>query len=352
MYCISCGARLPDGAPFCFKCGVRQMEEPVSVSPQPEGLAARRLRKGISFLDNWLAFVAVGVLATITIILFAVGSLGFTAWNVTTFMQQFCLVGPLALAALVSVRTGGLDLSVGGMMVLSSVIFAMNVSGNNAGMGFLIALTVCGALGLLNGMFIMVARVPAIFVTVASVMLTRGIAMWASGGVPIELPVEWAKMSGIAPVVALLASVGMTILVLWRTGRFAMQKKAIRGETKYFWIYGLIAAIGMLAGWAAAICFGEAGVEIGSGSSNEMILLFVFAVISASGLLKNNWVALGWVLLMAMLWTMHDQAMILLNLNPFSMMVSNASWVFILLAVMCIAKRSWKKPMWRYRVDI
>lgn len=345
MACTKCGATLPTGALYCPKCGLQQ-QVPLPREPLPETPEERWLRKGLYFLDNYLAFVAVGVLAVITVILFAVGSQGFTSWSATNVAQQFCLVGALALAALVSTRTGGLDISIGGMMALSAMIFAMYTSADNPVAGFLMALVICVALGFLNGLFIMVLRIPSLLVTVASAMLIRGISLWASNGITIDLPPEWEKMSTAAPVLALCLSVGIAIFLLWRTGGFSRNKKSIYGKVKFFWIYGLIAVIGVLAGWAAAICFGSASAGIGSGSSNEMILLFIFAVISASGLLKSNWTALAWVLLMAILWTIHDQAMILLQLNPFSMIVSNASWVFILLAVMSIAKHSWKKPMW------
>jgi len=345
MNCINCGTQLPENSIFCLQCGIKQIEEPVSAGSRPEGLTERR-RKGIFFLDNLLAFLAVGVLATITVILFAAGSKGFTVWDVTDIALQFCLVGPLAVSALVSARTGGLDLSMGAMMALSSMIFAMHANGNNAAVGFLIALIVCTSLGFLNGLFIMVSRVPSVLVTVASAMLIRGIAMWAGGGISIELPAEWAKVNTGAAVAALLASVGIAILLLWRTGKFAKNKQDVQGKMQFFWVYGVMAVVGVLAGCAAAICFGTVGGEVGLGSSNEMIPLFIFTTISATGLLKNNWIALAWVLLVALLWTIHDQAMILLELNPFSMIVSNASWVFILLAVMSIAKRSWRKPMW------
>lgn len=344
MHCINCGAQLPDDALFCSKCGKQQVREHAFVNPQPETPEARRFRRGLFFLENWLAFVAVGVLATITMILFAIGSRGFAMVSAANILQQFCLVGALAVGAMVSTRTGGLDLSVGGMMALSAIIFAMNASENNAGAGFLLALVVCGALGLLNGLFILVMRLPSILVTVASAVLIRGIALWASDGNTVALPKELLKMNGVAAILALLGSVIIAILLLWRTGAFAREKKAIHGEMKFFWIYGLLAVIGVLAGWASALRFGMASGNIGSGSSYEMILLFVFATLSASVLLKNNWVALGWTLLVALLWTMHEQAMILLNLSLFSMMVSNASWVFILLAVMFIAKHRWIKP--------
>lgn len=321
------------------------MKEKISSISQNDGAAGQRLQKGLFFLDHWLVFTALGVLTTITMILFAVGSHGFTTGSAANVMQQFCLIGPLAISAMVSTRTGGLDISTGGMMALSAVILAMNTAENNAGAGFLLALIICFALGVLNGLFIMVLRVPAILVTAASAMLTRGIAMWASNDLLVILPKEWLEMNVMAAVMALLVSLGIAIFVLWQTGGFAKERKTVRGQMKFFWIYGLIALIGALAGWAAAICFGEANTDIGYGSSNEMVLLFVFATISASVWLKNNWIALGWALVLAMLWTIHDQAMFLLELNPFSMIVSNASWVFILLAVMCIAKRSWKKPL-------
>ncbi len=344
-YCNSCGVPLPDGAHYCPQCGCPQAEKQI---PMPSGdLAAKRLRQGIFFLDNLLAFVAVGVLATVTMILFAVGSQGFTVWNAPALLQQFCLVGALSVSALVSTRTGGLDLSVGGMMALSSLIFAMNATSmGGAWLGFLMALVICGSIGLLNGMLVMVARVPSIFVTIASVMLVRGIALWSSEGIEVQLPSELTGAGTLAALIALLVSVSIAALLLWRTGRFSKSAPSMLGARKWFWIYGLTAVIGVLAGCAAALCSGLASVSIGSGSSNEMILLFVFATLSASALLKHNGVALGWVLLVALLWTIHDQAMILLALNPFSMIVSNASWVFILMSIMAIAKRSWEKHTW------
>lgn len=345
MYCNSCGIKLADHSLFCFQCGAQQKNRQISSDKHSEDLAARRLRQGISFLDNWLAFLAVGVLATITTVLFLVGLQGSSTWTMANLMQQFCMVGSLAMAALASTRVGGLDVSVGGMMALSSVLFAMNSMEQNAVGGFLLALLVCGAVGLLNGLFIIVMRLPALLVTMTSTLLLRGIALWASDGISVELSPDIRGLNVVAPVVALLLSVGIALLLLWKTGGFSKKTKPFYWEMKYFWIYGLLAVIGVLAGWTATVCFGVGDGLVGSGSSNEMVILFVFAMISASTVLKNNWLALPWVLVLAMLWTVHDQAMILLELSPYSMIVSNASWVFIMLAVMSIAKRSWRKPI-------
>ncbi len=346
MYCSSCGVELHEGTLFCVKCGAPQATEPAANKPPLDEAAALRLERGLHFLDNWLAFVALAVLATVTTILFIVGSNIPDAGSAGSFVQHFCLVGALAMAAFASSRTGGLDLSVGGVMALSAMIFAMNASESSSAGGFLLAVAVCVAVGLLNGLFIMVLRMPAIFVTVASAMLTRGIGLWASENVSVDLPRDWANMGDTSALLAFAAAIGITILLLGLTGGLGKKKKSCRGNMKLFWIYVPIAIIGMLAGWAAALCFGTANANIGAGSSNEMVLLFIFATISASALLRDNRVALSFTLVLALLWTVHDQAMYLLNLSPFSMMVSNASWVFILLAVMAISRRSWQKPAW------
>ncbi len=344
MYCSSCGVELHEGALYCVKCGQPQ-EAGQSETPVLDEAAALRLKRGLFFLDNWLAFTALIVLASVTTVLFIVGSSTPDAGDPGSFVQHFSLVGALAMAAFASSRTGGLDLSVGGVMALSAMIFAMNASTNQTA-GFLLSIAVCVAIGMLNGLFIMVLRMPAIFVTVASAMLTRGISMWASEGITVDLPAEWANMGDAAAVLVFAASIGIAVLLLFLTGGLRGQKRSYRGNMKLFWIYVPIALIGMLAGWAAAICYGNASSAIGAGSSNEMVLLFIFATISASGFLRDNRVALGFTVVLALLWTVHDQAMYLLNLSPFSMMVSNASWVFILLAVMAISKRSWQKPAW------
>ena len=311
------------------------------IKPQTEDLAARRLQKGVYFLDNWLAVVSIGVLAIITICLFGTGSQGFTTWNMENTMQQFCLTGSLSLTALVSMRTGGLDLSVGSVMALSSVILGA-VAENNVGFGVLLAFIICGALGLMNGVLIMVFHLPAILVTVASSMLIWGIAMWVGNDISVSLPAEWPEMNVLPAALALIASLGVALLALRVTGGLPRKNTNTFKKKKYFWIYGLVAVMGVFAGWAAALCFRTSDTNFGSGSSDEMIILFIFATISASSLLKNNWIALGGALVLAMLWTIHDQAMILLELNPFSMIVSNASWVIIMLTVLTVAKRKWK----------
>ncbi|MEA5003336.1 MAG: hypothetical protein VB081_07530, partial [Christensenella sp.] len=197
------------------------MKKPASPVDQLDHAAMRRLKKGIHFLNNWLAFCALAVLATVTTILFIVGSQDIAAAeNAANVWQQFCLVAPLAVAAVVSTRTGGLDLSVGGIMALSAMIFVFNASAGNAAAGFILALIVCIAVGFLNGLFIMVMRIPAILVTIASAMLTRGIAMWGTNSTSVTLPAEWMDMKEAAAVIALVVSVGIAILLLWRTGRF------------------------------------------------------------------------------------------------------------------------------------
>ena len=288
--------------------------------------------------------MSVSILTIITICLFAVGSLGFTAWDVTDTMQQFYMVGLLSLAAFLSTRTGGLDLSIGSVMALSSVILAVFAAENNAVAGFLLAFIVCGAFGLMNGLFIMAFRLPSILITIVSSMLAWGIAMWVGGGVSISLPPEWPGIEVVPTAIALLVSVGIVLFVLKKTGRLEKDHPHTFLGKKYFWIYGVVAVIGAFAGWAETICFGASDMSFGSGSSNEMIILFVFATISSTKLLKNNWIALGGVLILAMIWTVHDQAMILLDLNPFSRIVSNASWVIIMLCVLVVAKRYWKNP--------
>lgn len=393
MICIKCGAQLPDGVNFCIKCGAAQNAgaegrqpvqpepyaapagrpaperppqpeqppaqpqqpysapayQPVQEQPQPsyqpqysaQGAyqSAPTLKKESKFVENWLTLIALAAFFTVTLVLSMVEPVAFSGMNARNVLLQFCVMGAVAMGTFTSMRTGGLDLSLGAMMALAAMIFGVVSYESNAVAGFFLALVACGALGLLNGLFIMVLRVPAILVTLVSATFIRAIAGASSDGATI--PIDGTGFAAGAGVVALLAAIGLAILALWRTGRFAREKGSVRGEKKYFWVYGLVAVIGAFAGWAMSLRLNVAAPFIGS--EYQLMIVFIFAVVAASALFKNNWLAMAASLVAALLWAMHQNALALVGMSSFSQTIDAAVWVLIMLAVFAIAKGGWKK---------
>jgi ribose transport system permease protein len=90
---------------------------------------------------------------------------------------------PLALAAVaqaICVLAGGIDLSIGSMMALTSVVAAANMKGQSeeVGLAIVIATLLFGiALGTINGSLVVLTRVPDIVVTLAMAFVWGGSAL-------------------------------------------------------------------------------------------------------------------------------------------------------------------------------
>lgn len=86
----------------------------------------------------------------------------------------------LGVAQAVVVIAGGLDLGVGGMLVLSSVTAARFMQGQPIGIVILIALAIIVAAAILNGFvgwIITVSKIPDIVVTLGSLFIFQGLAL-------------------------------------------------------------------------------------------------------------------------------------------------------------------------------
>jgi len=89
------------------------------------------------------------------------------------------LVVPLAIAALaqlIIVLTGGIDISIGAIISLSNVAFATSLSGLPGPLALLVALAVGAACGVFNGLLVAYGKLPAIAVTLASTFIIGAIA--------------------------------------------------------------------------------------------------------------------------------------------------------------------------------
>jgi len=139
---------------------------------------------------NFLLF-AIMILA-LAMIGLLVGEDFFTGRNITSMGFQVAEFGFLALAMALATLSGGIDLSIIGNMNLSGILAGLLLSNaalveklgaNNAvAAAIAIALVAATLLGMVNGILIAVAGVPAILATIGTMMLYSGIAMAITGG--------------------------------------------------------------------------------------------------------------------------------------------------------------------------
>jgi len=107
-----------------------------------------------------------------------------TSRNVGNVFSQTSVIAVIALGQLLVIVTRGIDLSVGSTIALSGVVGAIVYEDTGSSLLVIGAILGTGlAVGALNGIIFVYGRVPhAFIVTLATLSIVRGIALWASDG--------------------------------------------------------------------------------------------------------------------------------------------------------------------------
>lgn len=111
-----------------------------------------------------------------------------TTRNIGNVLSQTAVISVLALGQLLVIVTRGIDLSVGAIVALSTVSGALVFhAGGSSGVVIAAMIGVGVAVGMINGVLFVKGRIPHPFiVTLATLTLVRGVALWASDGRPIQ----------------------------------------------------------------------------------------------------------------------------------------------------------------------
>jgi putative multiple sugar transport system permease protein len=124
-------------------------------------------------------------------IFFSLGTNGtlLVPQNVTNLIAQNGYVVVLAVGMLICILTGGnIDLSVGSVVALVGALAGTLIVNN--GMNIWLAMPICLAVGILigiwQGFWIAYIRIPAFIVTLAGMLLWRGVALIILGGLTIS----------------------------------------------------------------------------------------------------------------------------------------------------------------------
>lgn len=197
------------------------------------------------------------------------------SYGVTGVQGLAISVLPLALAAVgqaIVVISGGIDLSVGAMMALTSVVAATLMKGQSEefGAAVVVAVLVLGViLGAINGTVVVVTRVPDIVVTLAMSFVWAGCALlvlkspgggasaWLKDLLKGSVGSEWVPRSavGLILIVALIwiplrrSKLGLEIYAIGSNRLAAFRSGVSVGRTKVvaYAILGLFAALGGLS---------------------------------------------------------------------------------------------------------
>ena len=107
----------------------------------------------------------------------------FLPRNLVNIGLAITILGILAMAQTVVIVSGGLDISVGSIVGLATMVVAITMqSTGSAAIGIGAALGAAALAGLANGLIITYGRVNAVIATLGTMAAFRGLAFLTSGG--------------------------------------------------------------------------------------------------------------------------------------------------------------------------
>ena len=139
--------------------------------------AARIIKENVV----WLMLIALFVMFSLATPMF------FKPGNLITILRQISNTGILAIAMSFVVISGGIDLSIGNMMGLCSMITALMLTTSRLPIVICCILGVlfCGVLGLISGLLITYTKMPPLIMTLGMSYVCLGWAFLTTGGFPV-----------------------------------------------------------------------------------------------------------------------------------------------------------------------
>ncbi|MGO3506117.1 MAG: ABC transporter permease subunit, partial [Brachybacterium tyrofermentans] len=153
-------------------------------------LLTRNLRQS----GIYIAFVFIIVLFTIL-----TGGALLSPGNLTNLVLQYSYILILAIGMVLIIVAGHIDLSVGSVVALTGGVAAVVVIGHGMPwwLGVLAALGTGVLVGLWQGFWVAYVGIPAFIVTLAGMLIFRGLTMQVLGNVSLSpFPKEYQYISG------------------------------------------------------------------------------------------------------------------------------------------------------------
>jgi ribose transport system permease protein len=263
-----------------------------------------------SFLKRMAELQAFWILGVLIIICLSftvlAGDRFLSGGNFSLISQNVAVWAVLGVGMTFVIITSGIDLSVGSVLVFASVVSAklmeaMGGAGPGVAAAGMIAAILGGmAWGIVNGVLVAVAKVPALIVTLGTLSVALGLAQVLTGGIDIRsVPTEltdfsvYTKVLGIPglPFVALvIVVIGGILLHKTRFGRYtyaigsneeAARRTGVKVTRHLVLVYALA---GTLAGVGAILTLAQFGTTTIAGQSLTNLNVIAAVVIGGTSI--------------------------------------------------------------------
>jgi ribose transport system permease protein len=258
---------------------------------QPTGRLARLAR---------LQALQIIIVLAVIIIIFSImkPSAFLTVFNIRGIVQNTAILAVLGVGMTFVIVTGGIDLSVGSVLVFSGVVADKTMAHINGGQGWGCAIIgavvaiACGlAWGLVNGFLVARAKVPPLIVTLGTLGAALGLAEVFTGGVDLRnVPTVMVNSVGFGnlvwqiPWLAVIAAVVVVIgIILLHRTRFGLhtyalgsnpeagRRAGLRVNRHLIMVYALSGLLAGFAGWLNLAFFQS--TTIGGQSSTNLSVI-------------------------------------------------------------------------------
>jgi ribose transport system permease protein len=270
----------------------------------PDAPARDSYLKRLANLQSvWILGVLLVIVAAFSI---AAGDKFLSTSNFSLISQNIAVWAVLGVGMTFVIITSGIDLSIGSVLVFSSVVAAkvmQAVGGEGWGvaiLGILAALVSGIAWGVLNGFLIAKAKIPPLIVTLGSLSVALGLAQVLTGGIDIRAVPEvltdfntYIKILGIPalPFVALVVVIiGGIVLHKTRFGRYTYavgsnelgaRRVGINVDRHLILVYALS---GVMAGLGAVLALAQFGTTTIAGQSLTNLNVIAAVVIGGTSI--------------------------------------------------------------------
>lgn len=156
----------------------------------------------------------------------------FLARNIENIGQGIAILGVLAAAQTIVIVSGGLDISVGAVVGLSTVCIALGVAWTNSpNFAVLFGIAVGGSAGFINSLIITVGGVNAVIATLGTMAAFRGVAFIISNGQSISIFNPMFRVIGAGRLFGLQITIEVLILVV--AAFYVLMRYTIVGRNIY-----------------------------------------------------------------------------------------------------------------------
>ncbi len=295
-------------------------------------------QKGQTWLSGVLAsqtfWVFIAVIVACVALSFATDSFA-TSKNLYNITRNVTFVAIIAFGMTVVIITGGIDLSVGSVLCLCSMVLAVTMhAGYSLEVGILAAVATSLVVGAFNGYLIAYIGLPSFVVTLGMLSIARSLAMVASGNTVVFefgpdhdalLALGGGAMFGVANPVIYMVVLGLITGFMLRWTRFGRHIFAIGGNEQAATLTGvpvkmIKVAVYMISSLSAGIAgiiqtgwLGAVTTNLGAGMELQVIAA---AVIGGANLMGGSGTALG-AIIGAMLIEVIRNSLGLLGINAF-----------------------------------